>query len=192
MIPYIYKCFSHWCREGSIYLYSDPHFSDSAMNKVRNITDEIQIKNINRKVGKKDTIIFLGDIGNLDCIRRIKGYKVLIKGNHDDKGNCFYERAVVNGVDNHLFDEVYDGALMISRNIILSHEPIDNFRYAVNIHGHNHNSRDEYNMSAENIDFTPVSLSKLIESGLNNKVLDIHRETIDSATSKKQKKFQNK
>lgn len=188
MIPYIYKCFSHWHKDGSVYIYSDPHFSDDFMNRIRHITDEEQIKRINSKMGKKDTIIFLGDIGNLECIKKIRGYKVLIKGNHDDKSNSFYERAVVDGKDNHLFDEVYEGALMISKNILLSHEPIDNFPYAVNLHGHTHNSPDEDNMCAEHINFTPVSLKKLIEDGLNNRALDIHRETINNATKKSLKK----
>jgi calcineurin-like phosphoesterase family protein len=42
-------------------------------------------------VGKHDTIIFLGDIGNVEMIRKIRGYKVLIMGNHD-KGASNYER----------------------------------------------------------------------------------------------------
>ena len=69
------KWFNH-----SVWLYSDPHFSDISVNQ---ITDEEQIKNINSCVGKKDTLIILGDVGNIECVKRLKGYKVLIMGNHD-------------------------------------------------------------------------------------------------------------
>lgn len=55
------------------------------------ISDEEQIARINSKVGKHDTIIFLGDIGNEEMIRKVRGYKVLIMGNHD-KGASKYER----------------------------------------------------------------------------------------------------
>ena len=80
-----------WYRGGNIWLYSDPHFSDPEMVCLRKnyIGDAEQIKRINSKVGKNDTIIFLGDIGNLDCIKHIKGYKVLIMGNHDDRISVF-------------------------------------------------------------------------------------------------------
>lgn len=151
------------------------------------LLDEMQIKNINKRVTKKDTIIFLGDIGNTECIKKIKGYKVLIMGNHD-KGASNYKRKIeevsyfnsgdmsqqdaeqfkINGLnmllypdrlkelldknrliadkylkkrkeDNHLFDEVYEGPLMITDKILLSHEPIHNLPpYIFNIHGHDH------------------------------------------------------
>ena len=41
--------------------------------------------------------------------------------------------------DNHLFDEVYTGPLVIGEKIILSHEPLPNIDWALNLHGHNHN-----------------------------------------------------
>ena len=91
----LYDKFSHWFRGGNIYLYSDPHFGDEEMKHIRKdyIGDEEQIKRINSKVGKNDTIIFLGDIGDVECIKKIRGYKVLIMGNHD-KGASNYRRVV--------------------------------------------------------------------------------------------------
>jgi calcineurin-like phosphoesterase family protein len=45
--------------------------------------------------------------------------------------------------DNKLFDEVYEGPLIISDKIILSHEPIENCPpFLFNIHGHDHSGRD--------------------------------------------------
>jgi calcineurin-like phosphoesterase family protein len=57
------------------------------------IGDDEQVARINAKVGKHDTIIFLGDIGNVEMIRKIRGHKVLIMGNHD-KGASKYKRKI--------------------------------------------------------------------------------------------------
>ena len=82
----LYKPFEHWYHGGTIFLYSDPHFDEYDFP---NMPAEEQVKNINSKVGKNDTIIFLGDIGNEEWISNIKGYKVLLLGNHD-KGKSNY------------------------------------------------------------------------------------------------------
>ena len=93
MIKSLYSPFQKWTERGTLWVYSDPHFSDPDMKEMRKnyIGDDEQIARINSKVGKNDTIIFLGDIGNEDMIRKIRGYKVLIMGNHD-KGASKYER----------------------------------------------------------------------------------------------------
>lgn len=130
MIKHLYDCFSHWYRGGNIWLYSDPHFGDEEMKYIRKdyIGDDEQVRRINSKVWKNDTIIFLGDISDIEYIKKIRGYKVLIMGNHD-AGASNYERQCGIGsdgklYDNRLFDEVYEGPLMINDKIILSHEPL--------------------------------------------------------------------
>jgi calcineurin-like phosphoesterase family protein len=196
------------------------------MKYLRNnyIGDEEQIKRINSKIGKYDTLVVLGDVGDIEWVRKIRGYKVLVMGNHD-KGATKYKRKVIkegfNGflyskeevyqymlkyfphfnisitfdgedwiatADNGLFDEVYEGALMIAPNIILSHEPV-NFPFAVNIHGHDHSNwyPGGINMCAEHIDYTPMPLKTLVEKGML-KAPDIHRETIDKAIDRKAKR----
>lgn len=98
--------------------------------------------------------------------------------------------------DNHLFDEVYEGPLMISSKIILSHEPVS-FPYAINIHGHDHSKSEGHddelhiNVCAEHVDYTPISLSEVVKSGKLNKAVDIHRQTIDKAIKRKVKRLQN-
>lgn len=96
MIKTLYPPFRKWTEKGTLWIYSDPHFSDPDMKELREnyIGDEEQIARINSKVGKHDTIIFLGDIGNEEMIRKIRGYKVLIMGNHD-KGVSNYQRQVI-------------------------------------------------------------------------------------------------
>lgn len=256
MINILYNCFKHWSKSGSVYFISDMHFGDAehfkllkannkvpeGINSVEEL-DELQIKNINEAVHKNDTLICLGDVGDINYVKRLKaGYKVLITGNHD-RGAEYYKRQTkintpaitvcphcgskydfsqetrsqdlicnhcheVFGTekevfpdgwyeDNKLFDEVYTGPLMISDKIILSHEPIIPCpSYIVNLCGHVHakphkfniDGHDYYNFCAEAIDYTPVSLGKLIKNGLLSKVDDIHRVTIDGAIIRKAKR----
>ena len=181
MIESLYAPFQKWTETGTLWIYSDPHFSDPEMVHLRKnyIGDDEQIARINSKVGRKDTIIFLGDIGDEEKIRKIRGYKVLVMGNHD-KGATKYEE---------LFDEVYSGPLFIGEKLLLSHEPIS-LPFAYNIHGHDHSNWDagmkhHMNVCAEHIDYTPVNLTRLLKRGLVSKVESIHRVTIDGATSRK-------
>jgi calcineurin-like phosphoesterase family protein len=227
----LYPCFNKWLEFNNIWIFSDPHFNDPEMVYLRKnyISDEEQVKRINARVGKKDLLICLGDCGDLSFISQLRaGYKVLIKGNHDDKGDSYYQReiierfsnenmteedkaayasAFINGdkeachritrkytkvEDNRLFDEVYSGPIWITEKVLLSHEPID-LPYAFNIHGHDHSNwfdnGHHLNLCAEHIDYTPVSLLKLIKDGTFSKVDNIHRMTIDKATEKKLKKL---
>ena len=185
MNKHLYECFDHWYRGGQIYLYSDPHFADEEMKYLRKnyIGDDEQVKRINSKVGKNDTLIILGDIGDVEYVKRLRGYKVLIKGNHD-AGASNYRRVVSESKDNHLFDEVYEGPLFINEKIILSHEPML-VPFALNIHGHDHSgwtmSLHQINVCAEHIAYTPVSLKQIIESGVLKGIKDIHRATVDEA-----------
>ena len=228
MFKNLYDNFAHWFHDGrgTVYFYSDPHFNDPEMVHLRKnyIGDEEQIKRINSKIGKYDTLVVLGDVGDVEWVRKIRGYKVLVMGNHD-AGATNYKRQLVTKsfhavnarkeeaikimkeeypnwkitskvlelgrftevtADNGLFDEVYEGALMIAPNIILSHEPVD-FPFARNIHGHTHGKWDAFNMCAEFIDYTPVPLSYFVKWGFKD-VVDIHRETIDKATERKAKR----
>lgn len=200
MYKHLYECFKHWYRGGTIYFYSDPHFTDEEMNNLRKnyIGDEEQVKRINSVVHKNDTLIVLGDVGNTSFVSKLNGYKVLIMGNHD-KGSTTYKRGMVvvdsevKETDNHLFDEVYEGPLMISDKILLSHEPVD-FKYAFNIHGHDHSrwyGKDDMhlNVCAELINYTPIMLKSIIETGKLKLVPNIHRETIDKASAKARKKI---
>lgn len=175
MYKSLYDCFAHWFNNGrgQVYFYSDPHFSDEEMKHLRHnyICDEEQVRRINSKIGKCDTLVILGDVGNTDWVRKIRGRKVLVMGNHDS-GASNYQRKVIIYTpeqyselpeeiqkqcksypnlaygtiykhDNYLFDEVYEGPVFISEKILLSHEPIDS-PYALNIHGHDH-SKHTYN-----------------------------------------------
>lgn len=178
----IYKPFRKWFQYGAVYIYGDPHFADDEMIYLRHnyIGDEEQITSINKMVHKNDTIIFLGDIGDANLIKKIKGYKILIMGNHDTGESKYWE----------FFDEVYAGQLTIGPKIELSHEPLDlPQHHCMNIHGHDHSNntfKDEYhlNVCAEWVNYTPVSLTKMLKNGAFKHIKDIHRQTIDTASKK--------
>jgi len=93
----LYDNFKQWLERnlasGVVWVIGDLHFNDpdcKLINPNWPTVDE-QIKLINSKVGKHDTLVILGDVGDTGPVKKLKGYKVLIKGNHD-KGNSKYER----------------------------------------------------------------------------------------------------
>ena len=198
----LYEPFEKWKHGGVIWVFSDPHFADfdcKLMDKNWISPDE-QVAKINAKVGKKDTLIILGDVGNLEYVKKLKGYKVLVTGNHD-AGASNYKK-VYNEIEtpygkrivhNGLFDEVYEGILAIGPDIILSHEPL-NLPFGVNLHGHNHAGKPvnkgahsiSFNLAANIIGYEPKRLDHLLEGA---KYDSVHRLAIDKAIEKKKKRM---
>lgn len=234
MLPGIYPAFQHWA-EQTVWIYSDPHFSDEDLEcGIKNRpSDEEQIKNINSCAGRKDTLIVLGDVGNIECVRRLRAArKILIMGNHD-LGRTNYERKIEKKIfdqdkytkeqvmeemktlfpnwkisieeswelhspfkrwnayaDNCLFDEVYEGALIIGEKLILSHEPVE-IPWLYSIHGHDHAGRkrqNHLNVCSDVIGYKPINLNQFLKSGPSAKIQSIHRVTIDKATERKVKR----
>lgn len=182
-IPGIYKSFlERWKDYQTIWIYSDPHFGDRELAKgiANRPSDEEQIKFINSKVGKKDILIILGDCGDPLCCAQLRGYKVLVMGNHDSCKSK-YEEA---------FDEIYEGPIFLGEKLLLSHEPIE-LPFAFNIHGHDHSGtarRNHLNVCSDVIGYMPINLNQLMKHGLTKNVQSIHRITIDTATKRKGRK----
>jgi calcineurin-like phosphoesterase family protein len=229
----LYKIFDHWHAQGTMWIYSDPHFNDPDLKKgiERPSADEL-VQKINSKVGRKDTIVILGDICDIEYVKKIRGYKVLIMGNHDS-GRTNYERqwwkewfdkdkfqkdeallemqkmypgcrytideeysfhspfeSWVITADNMLFDEVYEGPVMIAEKLILSHEPVD-VPWAFNILGHDHagkKRKSHLNVCSDVIGHVPVNMNQFMKSGALAHIDTIHRDTIDKATERKRKR----
>lgn len=238
MIESLYKPFQKWSEKGAVWIFSDPHFDDEDLVNAyddRPSADEL-VRRINSKVGKCDTLICLGDVGALSYVPFLRGYKILVMGNHD-AGRTLYERKVwtarfycseytknealnkmkilhpnckysirkensfrypfeewVVEADNQLFDEVYEGPIMISPKLMLSHEPIGLLGgWAMNIHGHVHNRMERnsichYNVCADCHDYLPLNLNQFLKSGALSKISSIHRQTIDEATARRKKR----
>ena len=193
MINSLYPCFQHWSELGGVYLVSDTHFKDLDRKYMGYyISDEDQWYLINDTCHRFDTLIHLGDVGDLSYIKRLRCHKVLIMGNHDQSIEKMEE----------VFDEVYSGPLWISKKLVLSHEPIDiKFagayedvpNIAFNIHGHNHNNAfidtDHLNLAQNIYGYIPLNLNQFIKSGKLKNIDDIHRTTINKAIEKKEYKI---
>lgn len=165
------------------WLYSDPHFYHANIckfinydgTKVRPWDDaekmtEDMIAWYNELVNDEDRVYILGDVAfsarNMrDSVGRLKGRKVLVKGNHDpDKHREMYME---------LFDDVR--SYVIKKGYIMSHIPIHPqslARWDVNIHGHLHGNRvmdgDEpdkryRNVCVEHTNFRPIDLEVVLK-----------------------------
>ena len=181
-LPGLYDCFQHWGEKNAVWVISDTHFGDKDIQKAfpNRPSDEELIKNINQKVGKTGTLLLLGDVGDIECAKQLKGYKVLICGNHDAGATNYKE----------IFDEIYTGALIIGEKLILSHEPID-IPWAFNLHGHDHagaKRKGHLNVCTDVIGYIPINFNQFLKSGASSKIQTIHRETIDKATERKKKR----
>lgn len=237
MIKGLYSPFECW-GENTCWIISDTHFDDPDLIHAyldRPSAAE-QVKIINSKVGKNDTLIILGDVGNVEWVKQLRAKrKILVMGNHDagignyqkriwikkfDKReyqkhealdemkrlypDCSY--TIIEGFDfssclgywevranNCLFDLVFAGPVMISKKLILSHEPIENCDWCFNIHGHVH-SRDivnddyHFNVCADVINYTPINLNRWMKEGHLAKVKSLHRQTIDEATERRRRR----
>lgn len=236
MLPGIYNSFQHWGeKHQTVWIYSDPHFNDDELAggiKGRPSAEE-QVKRINAKCGRRDCLIILGDVGDIEYVRQLRAeYKVLIMGNHD-AGSSNYKRQIIKEIydqdkytkeqaiaeakgkfpnwkitiyeeysfhspfmrwivyaDNLLFDEVYEGALIVGEKLILTHEPVE-VPWLFNIHGHDHAGHqrtNHLNVCSDVIDWEPVNFTSFLKSGFGSKIQTIHRETIDNATKRKVKR----
>ena len=92
--------------------------------------------------------------------------------------------------DNMLFDEVYEGGLIIGEKLILTHEPVE-IPWLFNIHGHDHAGairKGHLNVCSDVIGYKPVNLNAFLKTGPMAHIQSIHRITIDKATEKKKKR----
>lgn len=187
MIAGLYDIFEHWHKTGTCWLISDTHFNDEELyvgtKRVEHADADEYVKLINSKVGRKDTLIHLGDVGDLEVMKKVRGYKVLIMGNHDTGVTKYKE----------VFDEVYTGPVQIGEKLILSHEPLE-CDWAFNIHGHVHSftHRDDARHMCicpeVTRQFEPINFNQLMKSGFMSKIETQHRKTINTATKRKEKR----
>jgi calcineurin-like phosphoesterase family protein/2'-5' RNA ligase len=175
------------------YFIGDTHFDHKStiikfihrpFSNVTEMNEVIKI-NWNKIVRENDKVYFLGDYTGPPARRlgtyyeklrywtkQLKGIKVSILGNHDRNGGCIeFEKARILRVERYTF--------------LLIHNPSDKkvraikTRYDWVIHGHVHNNKmDTYpfingeqktiNVSAELLNYKPVSLSYLLSLDLDS------------------------
>ena len=189
-LPQLYDIFREkWEQFQTAHIISDTHFGDKELqaNIKDRPKDEDYIRLINSKVGKNDLLICLGDVGDIECARKLKGYKILIAGNHDAGLSNYRE----------VFNEVYAGVLVVGEKLILSHEPVD-VPWAFNIHGHVHHGEPmsdnrHFNVCGEARKcYEPVNLNQFMKAGFMSKIQTIHRDVIDKATKRARKRDKKK
>ena len=147
----------------STYFISDTHFGHKKLllferKEFVSIEehDEYIINTINKIVKPTDTLIHLGDVGNLEMVRKLNGHKELVLGNHDQRPIKEYLG---------YFAKVHETPLYFKKNIMLSHEPHPVPEGVLNVHGHLHgaklNSINHLNLSAWCVGYKPVRVDEL-------------------------------
>lgn len=148
-----------------IYIIADTHFGDDNIKifENRKVSDNEIIDRWNEVVNEDDTIYVLGDfaISNKryvsEILERLKGYKILVKGNHD----CLSYKDYLHAG----FDEVYFHPIIVDDFWIMSHEPLymNNSMPYANIFGHVHAnpiykdySNHHFCVCVERINYTPI------------------------------------
>lgn len=169
----------------NVYVISDNHFLHSNIIGFCNrpFTNEDEMNNKmqtlwNATVRPQDIVINLGDyVWTKGCseliktmIQSLNGRKILVRGNHDKKGNLWY---LANGIDFICDRFVWD---YNGKRILFLHNPNhitgdDLSRYDFILHGHCHNNVPFVrrsgnvilvNLSVENIKYTPMPLIPLL------------------------------
>lgn len=168
------------------WIISDTHFNHANIATYCDRPDgwhDMIIKRWNEVVADEDLVLHLGDfaIGNAglqaDILKELKGRKILVLGNHDNKSLMWYMR---NGFEFACNAVAY-------KDLWLTHRPSPTLPItcSMNIHGHLHNNapnhRDagEYNILRDDhrlfclewTNYRPVQLKNLLKSTFPTKAL---------------------
>lgn len=108
MIEGLYQPFQHWGESGTTWIISDTHFNDPDL--IHAYADrpsaEEQVKRINAKCGRADTLIILGDVGDISYVRQLRAkYKILVMGNHDSGASNYQRQIFRQKFDKGLFQK---------------------------------------------------------------------------------------
>lgn len=159
----------------AIWVCADLHLQDKNLVsfcrtqfKTINEHDEYVINKYNSVVGQDDLVYILGDVGHLPKdtlttkIKRLKGRKILVVGNHDKLKDNEY---IMMG-----FIQVIRHPIYYSSKIVFSHEPAIeclNSPFAMCVHGHIHNNKLDLpnfvNVNVEMNDYLPINITTLVE-----------------------------
>lgn len=159
------------------FFVSDPHFGHVNMAMKRGFSsvekhDATIIKNWNSVVKKRDIVYLLGDVtmekANYEILDSLLGIKKVTGGNHD----MFpHTKRMLEHIHSYCGCFSYKG-------FIVSHIPVHPFelkRYRGNIHGHVHentlNNKKYFNVSMENVNYTPVLFESILQFQEDKKIL---------------------
>lgn len=132
--------------------------------------NEALVDNWNSVVNNEDRVYLCGDVAmrkkHLPIVGRLKGRKVLIKGNHDVEKLSVYTQ---------YFDDIR--SYVVRKGLIISHIPVHTSqmesRWLLNAHGHTHSNvvklpngePDDryYNVCVEKINYTPLDMQVIYD-----------------------------
>lgn len=171
----------------NLYFVSDTHFGHAKILTFKTSTgsplrefscvedmDEHMIKCWNEVVRPQDKVYHLGDVlmdkKKFYLLGRLNGHKRLVRGNHDIHPTKLYSE---------YFEEIHGcrvfAGLPSKMCIAATHVPIhpdSGSRWSLNVHGHLHSNnimkghtKDPryYNVSVEQINYTPIPMEVLID-----------------------------
>lgn len=157
MIEGLYPPFQHWGASGTTWIISDTHFNDPDLIHVYadRPSAEEQVKRINAKCGRADTLIILGDVGDISYVRQLRAkYKILVMGNHD-AGASNYKRQI--------FKKLFD------KGMFQKHEALDEMKrlypdcaYSISEYWDNFMDTFYWEVSADNRLFDEVYTGVLV------------------------------
>jgi len=155
----------------NVFVISDHHFYHENIIRYCNRTfkslrkmNYTMIGKWNSVVSEYNTVLHLGDFsfGNSRIRKHLNGKIYMVKGNHDKHGIAWYENVGITMIKK---------PFMIG-NFLFSHKPKHDIEEnIINICGHSHNkiplltesgSNKFYNVSVENLDYTPIRIKDLI------------------------------
>lgn len=124
--------------------------------------EQLIINNWKKLINENDIVYFVWDVimqreSELkDILSDLPWYKILIKGNHDNKKNLWYL--------NNWFDEVYDSYQIYYDwlSILFTHIPCDNEWYDISIHWHLHRYNEKNHRHTK--DFEYLNLNSRVYS----------------------------
>lgn len=174
-----------------IYLISDTHFGqwfavkffNRPFKNIKHMHEHL-IENWNNKVKDNDLVVILGDFygGNKIfaklLLRKLKGEKILVKGNHDFK---FRIKNLVETKKIKIYHRIE--FFLDEHHFILTHKPLKNIsNKSFNIHGHHHRKllpsklqiHKYFNVAVEHNDYRPVSIKRIIKDKLGDYDIDLN------------------
>ena len=109
------------------------------------------VKRWNRKITNGDTVYILGDLsirgrneGLIEMVAKLKGRKILVKGNHDDVKDYRYKQLFEQICDYKEISDSFEGK---SYKLILSHYPIlmwnGQHKGSILLYGHTHKTSED-------------------------------------------------
>lgn len=156
------------------FFISDTHFSNVAWHKIDQSPfkdekeyDKELVARWNKVVSDEDVVYHLGDFGDYEMVKKLKGEITLICGNYEykDFGKNF-EAFKKKLIDLGFKDVIKDGMFLKEKiggsDVYMTHKPSDCKKECMNLYGHVHTlkpiKKNGFNVCVSYHDYTPVSM----------------------------------